>query len=69
LLNLNRDDSSLSEDERARIKREAKHLLKEAGALGRLPTPVDEILSAAKLKTYAKPEIDDGFVSWMFLAN
>jgi len=62
---LNRDDSSLNENERARIKREAERLLKEAGAFGVFPTPVEDILAAAKLKTYAKPAIDDGFINWI----
>lgn len=40
-------------------------MLKEAGALGCLPTPVDEILATAQLRIYTKPEIDDSFLSWI----
>lgn len=62
---MNRDDSSLTPEERARIKREAERLLREAGALGCFPTPVEEILAAAKLTTYDKPSIDDSFLTWI----
>ena len=63
---MNRDDSSLSQSERARIRKEAERILRESGALGRLPTPVDDILAAASLTHEPKPEIDDGFISWIY---
>lgn len=62
---MHRDDSSLNEADRSGIKREADRLLREAGAYGCFPTPVDEILAAAKLQSYAKPVIDDGFLKWI----
>lgn len=62
---MNRDDSTLDEKDRARVKNEAKRLLQEADAFGQFPTPVEEILAAAKLLAYPKPELDDGFMKWI----
>lgn len=63
---MNRDDCTLSPQERASIRKEAERILRESGALGRLPTPVDEILAAAHLTHEPKPAIDAGFLAWLY---
>ncbi len=44
------DDSLLQPHELANVRRHADRLLSEASAIGRFPTPVDDIMAAAKLK-------------------
>lgn len=44
------DDSSLQSFERDAVERQARNLLDRASVWGRFPTPVDDILGAAKLK-------------------
>jgi len=44
------DDCSISEDEAAAIRAEADRLLRDSGAVGVFPTPVDEIMRAAKIQ-------------------
>jgi hypothetical protein len=43
------DDSLLQPHELANVQRHADRLLREASAIGRFPTPVDDIMVAAKL--------------------
>jgi Zn-dependent peptidase ImmA (M78 family) len=43
------DDSLLQPHELANVQRHADRLLREAAAIGRFPTPVDDIMAAAKL--------------------
>ena len=43
------DDSLLDASQLATVRRHADLLLREASALGRFPTPVDDIMAAAKL--------------------
>ena len=47
---MRKDDSSLSHAERAFVESRAKLLLERAGAIGVVPVPIDDLLSAAKLK-------------------
>ena len=47
---MRKDDSSLSHDERAFVEARAKMLLERADAWGVVPVPIDDLLSAAKLK-------------------
>lgn len=44
------DDCSLTQSELLRVRREAQRALDVAGASGRFPTPVEEIMSAAEVK-------------------
>lgn len=44
------DDSSLDPDQRHAVEKNARRLLDRAEAWGKFPTPVDDILGAAKLK-------------------
>jgi Zn-dependent peptidase ImmA (M78 family) len=43
------DDSLLQPHQLANVQRHADRLLREASAIGRFPTPVDDIMAAAKL--------------------
>jgi hypothetical protein len=44
------DDSGLDEERREKIRKEAHRMLSKAAALGRFPTPVEDVLSVAKLE-------------------
>jgi Zn-dependent peptidase ImmA (M78 family) len=44
------DDSSLTSSQLARIRKEAERALLQAGALGVLPTPIDEIMRVARVR-------------------
>jgi len=52
------DDSSLQSFELAAVERRAQDLLNRASAWGRFPTPVDDILGAAKLRVAPKGMFD-----------
>ena len=59
------DDSSLTPDQYRKVRKEAEKLLYEAGAIGRFPTPVDDIMSAAKLVVAPENVLDEGFLHRM----
>jgi hypothetical protein len=48
------DDSSLQTFELAAVERQARDLLNRASAWDRFPTPVDDMLEAAKLRVAPK---------------
>ena len=52
------DDSSLPFVELAAVERQAQDLLNRASAWGRFPTPIDDILGAAKLRVAPKGMFD-----------
>lgn len=59
------DDSSLEASDRAKVEQRARLSLDRASAWGRFPTPVDDILSAAKLKVAPKGLFDlQNFVAY-----
>jgi hypothetical protein len=58
------DDCSLTPGQSATIRKEAERALREAGALGVLPTPVDRIMAAARVE-----EVDDDLLSPGLLAR
>lgn len=58
------DDSLLDSDQLANVLRHADQLLRDASAIGRFPTPIDDLLSAAKLTV-----VDDEVLSEGFLEN
>lgn len=60
---MKKDDFSLSPDELERVRVEARSALEHANALGRLPTPVDDILSAAKLTVVDDEDLDEGLLA------
>lgn len=62
---MRKDDSSLNSHELNNIKKHARKLLFEADALGHLPTPVDHIVSTAKLVVNGEISLgkDENFIS------
>lgn len=56
------DDSSLTPEEYAAVRRSAIELLNKGNAWDRLPTPVDELLEAANLKSAPVSAFDMGVV-------
>lgn len=52
------DDSSLQSFDLAAVERQAQDVLNRASAWGRFPTPVEDILSAAKLRVAPKGVFD-----------
>jgi len=59
------DDCSLDPDDYAAIRKHAKLVLEGAGALGRFPTPVNDVMEHAKVVVAEKEELDAGFVEKM----
>ena len=58
------DDSSLTPAQMAKVRAEAGRALKEAGVMGILPTPVDQILAVAQVE-----EVTEDVLSETFLAG
>jgi len=52
------DDSSLDPEQRRLVEERARNLLNRAGAWDRFPTPVDDLLAAAKLKVASSSAFD-----------
>ena len=59
------DDSSLTPDQYSRVRREAERVLREAGAMGVFPTPVESVMTAAKVKEVPDEVLDEGFLRRM----
>ena len=57
------DDSSLTPAQRLNVRRHAHRALLEAGALGVLPTPVDDILVAANVEQIEDEMLNESFLS------
>ena len=49
------DDSSLTPGQLARVRKEAERALREAGALGVFPTPIDRIMAVARVEDLVDP--------------
>jgi len=60
---LRRDDSSLTASQLTRIQREAQRALLEAAVLGVLPTPVEQVMSAARVREVEEDVLNPTFVS------
>lgn len=56
------DDSSLSPDQYRKVRKEAEKLLSDAGAIGRFPTPIDDLMASAKLVVAPENVFDEGFL-------
>jgi hypothetical protein len=56
------DDSFLDPHQLATVQQHADRLLKEAGAYGVFPTPIKDILAAAKLTVVEDEFLDDGML-------
>ena len=56
------DDSSLTKQQYARIRKEATRLLRKTDALGVFPTPVTDIMEASKVTVAPENVLDEGFL-------
>ncbi len=56
------DDSSLTPSQLARIRKEAERALREAGALGVIPTPIDRIMAAARVEEVKEDVLNPDFI-------
>lgn len=56
------DDSLLTASQLATVQRHADRLLREASALGRFPTPIDDIMAAAKLTVVDDEVLNEGML-------
>lgn len=59
------DDSSLTPQQYAKVRSEAERALREAGALGVFPTPIGDIMAAAKLEEVQEDVLNEGFLTSM----
>lgn len=57
------DDATLSVGQRAKVRAEAERALREAGAFGIFPTPVNRIMAVAKVEEVQDHVLDEGFLS------
>jgi hypothetical protein len=57
------DDSSLTPGQLARIRKEAERALREAGALGVFPTPIDRIMAVARVEEVREDVLNPGFIA------
>jgi Zn-dependent peptidase ImmA (M78 family) len=57
------DDSSLTPGQLARIQKEAQRALEEASVLGVLPTPVEQVMAAARVKEIEEDVLNPNFVA------
>jgi len=57
------DDSTLTPGQLAKVRKEAERALQQAGALGVLPTPIDEIMRAARIRELEEDVLNPSFVA------
>jgi hypothetical protein len=57
------DDSSLTPEQRAKVRREAERALQDAGALGVFPTPVDRIMDVANVVEIKEDVLNPSFLA------
>ncbi len=57
------DDHSVDPQQRARIREHARKALETADALGCFPTPVDQVIAAARHEVVEQQDIDEGFLA------
>ena len=57
------DDLSLTPGQLARVRKEAERALRESGALGVFPTPVDRIMAVARVAEVKEDVLNPGFVA------
>jgi hypothetical protein len=56
------DDSVLDPHQLVTVQRHADRLLRDASALGRFPTPIDDLMAAAKLTVVDDKVLNEGFL-------
>jgi hypothetical protein len=59
------DDCTLTPGQLARVRKEAERALREAGAFGALPTPVDQIMAVAKVEEVMEDVLNPAFIAQM----
>lgn len=57
------DDCSLTPGQRLRVRKEAERALREAGALGVFPTPMDRIMTVARVEEVKEDVLNPGFLA------
>lgn len=57
------DDSSLTPSQYARVRAEAERALNEAGAFGRFPTAIDDVMAAAKVEEVKEDVLNENFIT------
>ena len=57
------DDCSLTPVQLAKVRKEAERALREAGVMGVLPTPVDQILSVARVEEVKEDALNGHFLA------
>jgi Zn-dependent peptidase ImmA (M78 family) len=57
------DDSSLTQYQYKNVRAAAERALQEAGAIGRFPTPIDQIMTVAKVHEVKEDVLNEGFVA------
>lgn len=57
------DDSRLTPHELSRVRGEAERALAAADAFGRLPTPIEEVMAAAKVTEVPEDLLNEGFLT------
>jgi hypothetical protein len=60
------DDGTLTPDQLANVQKHADRLLKEASAYGRFPTPITDLVTAAKLTIVEDQFLDEGLLRGFF---
>ncbi|RJG55383.1 ImmA/IrrE family metallo-endopeptidase [Sphingobium terrigena] len=56
------DDSRLTPAQYAKVRSEAERALSLAGALGRFPTPIDDIMAAANVREVKEDVLNESFI-------
>jgi Zn-dependent peptidase ImmA (M78 family) len=59
------DDVTLTPSQYARVRKEAERALRQAGTLGTLPTPIDEIMAVAKVVEVKEDVLNPNFLERM----
>ncbi len=57
------DDSTLTPGQLARVRKEAERALRQANALGVLPTPIDEIMRVARVQEVEEDLLNPSFIA------
>jgi len=57
------DDSTLTPGQLARVRAEAERALRQANALGALPTPIEEIMRVANVREVEEDVLDPSFIA------
>src|SRR5690349_13559960 len=56
------DDCTLTPGQSARIRKEAERALREAGALGVFPTPIEQIMAVAQVEEVKEDVLNPSFI-------